>query len=157
MNHRGGSGVTGVRLDDQARAIAEANARAAEMLVRFEEANAELTQAQAELVKREKQATLGQIAASMAHELRNPLGAMHNAVAYLNMAERQALSEKGLRHLAVIDSQIERSNRIITALLDFAEIQPPRAAPREAPGNSGVCAGQAARPGGRRAREGDSR
>jgi two-component system sensor kinase FixL len=84
----------------------------------------ELTQAQAELVKREKLATVGQIAASMAHELRNPLGAMHNAVIYLNMAERQALSEKGLRHLAVIDSQIERSNRIITALLNFAESQP---------------------------------
>jgi two-component system sensor kinase FixL len=83
----------------------------------------ELTQAQAELVKREKLATVGQIAASMAHELRNPLGAMHNAVIYLNMAERQALSEKGLRHLAVIDSQIERSNRIITALLNFAESQ----------------------------------
>lgn len=88
----------------------------------------ELTQAQAELVKREKLATVGQIAASMAHELRNPLGAMHNAVIYLNMAERQALSEKGLRHLAVIDSQIERANRIITALLNFAESQP--AAPR---------------------------
>jgi PAS domain S-box-containing protein len=88
----------------------------------------ELTRAQAELVKREKQATLGQIAASMAHELRNPLGAMHNAVIYLNMAERAALSEKGLRHLGVIDGQIERSNRIITALLNFAESQP--AAPR---------------------------
>jgi PAS domain S-box-containing protein len=84
----------------------------------------ELTQAQAELVRREKQATLGQIAASMAHELRNPLGAMHNAIIYLNMAERQALSEKGLRHLAVIDGQIERANRIITALLNFAESQP---------------------------------
>jgi two-component system sensor kinase FixL len=91
----------------------------------------ELTQAQNELVKRERQATIGQIAASMAHELRNPLGSMHNAVIYLNMAERQSLSEKGLRHLAVIDSQIERSNRIITALLDFAESQP--AVPRVLP------------------------
>jgi two-component system sensor histidine kinase/response regulator len=46
MNHRGGSGATGVRLDDQARAIAEANARAAEMLARLEEVNAQLEQAQ---------------------------------------------------------------------------------------------------------------
>ena len=118
-----GAGIVWVVRDISGRQEHEAALRRA--YDELEHVVRELTQAQAELVKREKLATVGQIAASMAHELRNPLGAMHNAVIYLNMAERQALSEKGLRHLAVIDSQIERSNRIITALLDFAESQPP--------------------------------
>jgi signal transduction histidine kinase len=85
-----------------------------------QERTAELKQAQENLVRREKLATLGQIAGSVAHEIRNPLGAIRNAVYYLKMALGQQLEGKPARHLQIIENEIERSNRVITSLLDFA-------------------------------------
>ncbi len=89
-----------------------------------EERTQELRQAQDKLVRREKLATLGQIAGSIAHELRNPLGAMRNAVYFLNMIVGRELKGKAARHLKIINDEIDRSDRIITSLLDFAKGRP---------------------------------
>lgn len=85
-----------------------------------EERTRALHAAQDELLQREKLAVLGQIAGSVAHELRNPLGTIRNAVYLLNMTVGRDLPDQATRHLALIDDEIDRSNRIITSLLDFA-------------------------------------
>ena len=52
-----------------------------------EERTHELREAQEKLVRHEKLAMLGQLAGSVSHELRNPLGVISNAVYYLNMSQ----------------------------------------------------------------------
>jgi signal transduction histidine kinase len=76
----------------------------------------------------ERLATIGQFAASIGHELRNPLGVMESSVFLL----RQHLQQLGvdepkvLRHLEKISTEVQRSNKTITDLLELARNQPPR-------------------------------
>jgi PAS domain S-box-containing protein len=89
-----------------------------------EDRTRELKRTQVELLKRERLATLGQIAGSIAHELRNPLGAIRNATYFLNMVLTRELKDKAGRHLQIINEEIERSDKIITSLLDYARGRP---------------------------------
>jgi len=53
-----------------------------------EDRTRDLRNAQEQLVRKEKLAVLGQLAGSMGHELRNPLGVISNSVYYLNWSSR---------------------------------------------------------------------
>ncbi len=94
---------------------------------RAEEALQEKTRAleaaQEELVRRERLATLGQLAGGVSHELRNPLGVIKNSVYYLKMVLPE---EEGLRkHLAILEREVATATRIISGMLDFARTTPP--------------------------------
>jgi signal transduction histidine kinase len=82
-----------------------------------------LHEAQEELVRKEKLATLGQLAGGVGHELRNPLGVIKNSVYYLNMILPQ--DAKIQKHLGILDREVANSNRIVTELLDFARVKAP--------------------------------
>ena len=82
-----------------------------------------LHEAQEELVRKEKLATLGQLAGGVGHELRNPLGVIKNSVYYLNMVLPE--DEKIRKHLGILDREVANSNRIVTELLDFARVKTP--------------------------------
>ncbi len=84
-------------------------------------ADARLRQVQQEFVVREKLATLGQVAGSVAHEIRNPLGAIRNAAYFLKLTAGDKLTGKAAKHLEIINEEIARSNQIITSLLDFVQ------------------------------------
>ncbi len=84
-------------------------------------AEEELTRTQAEVVTREKLATLGRVAGSMAHELRNPLGAIRNATYFLKLTASDRLTGRASSHLDIINEEITRANRIITSVVDFAQ------------------------------------
>ena len=89
-----------------------------------EDRTQELLDAQDRLVRKEKLATLGQLAGGVGHELRNPLGAIKNAAYFLNMA----LEEPGpevKETLEILNKEVETSERIISNLLDFARPKPP--------------------------------
>jgi PAS domain S-box-containing protein len=102
---------------------------------RLEEMVAERTQAlqdaQEELLRKERLAVLGQMAGSVAHELRNPLGVISNSVYYLNMLlpECGECSQKADDSLVMITDAVRRSNKIITDLLDFSRGQVSEPAP----------------------------
>ena len=79
----------------------------------------ELTAAQEQLVLHGKLTTLGRVAGSVAHEIRNPLGAIKNASWFLQKNVADRLDGKPLRHLQLIDENIDTADRAITAILDF--------------------------------------
>ncbi|MCK5273780.1 MAG: PAS domain-containing protein, partial [Alphaproteobacteria bacterium] len=74
---------------------------------------------EADLLRKERLAAMGQLTGTVAHELRNPLGAVATSIAVIRRLSGQA----GLdleRSLARAERGIARSDRIITELLDFA-------------------------------------
>lgn len=77
-----------------------------------------------QLLRRERLAALGEIAGSIAHELRNPLGAIRNATYFLNIALSGELKGRVGRHLQIINDEVVRADRIIAALLDYARGRP---------------------------------
>ncbi|MGE0213403.1 MAG: sensor histidine kinase [Parvibaculaceae bacterium] len=81
-----------------------------------------LKDAQDEIVKRGKMAQLGQLTATVAHELRNPLSAVRTSVFLLDRKTRG----NGLEIEPIvqrINNGIARCDGIITQLLDFARAQ----------------------------------
>jgi signal transduction histidine kinase/FixJ family two-component response regulator len=79
-----------------------------------------LRDAQAQLVRQEKLAVLGQLASSIAHELRNPLGVIANAVYYLK-AVQAGTGDTILDYLGLISAEVKAAETIITSLLDFVQ------------------------------------
>ena len=79
--------------------------------------------AQDELLKQERFSTIGHMTATVAHELRNPLGAIGNSLYVI----RQAVAENGNLGRAVerAERSIVRCNKIINNLLDYTGPAPP--------------------------------
>jgi signal transduction histidine kinase len=71
------------------------------------------------LARQERLATLGQLAGTVGHELRNPLFAITNSLFVLR-EEIQDQTAGTKRALARIDRNIERCNAIVGDLLDYA-------------------------------------
>ncbi|HXU94094.1 MAG TPA: ATP-binding protein [Gallionella sp.] len=84
----------------------------------------QLLEAQDELVRKEKLAVLGQVAGSVGHELRNPLGVMSNAVYFLQTVLADA-DDSVKEYLSIIKNEITGSERIVSDLLDSVRIKPP--------------------------------
>jgi signal transduction histidine kinase len=93
--------------------------------LRADQAVAALNEAQAQLVRKDKLAMLGQLAGSVGHELRNPLGVMANAVYYLEMVQPEAQHDIREYH-AILRTQIALSERIVSDLLDFSRVRAPQ-------------------------------
>ncbi|HWV39013.1 MAG TPA: ATP-binding protein [Vulgatibacter sp.] len=106
-------------------AIAIANARLYDDLRRT---YAKVAQAQEALVKRERLAALGELAAVVAHEVRNPLGVMFNSLASLSRLVPLKGDAKVL--FDIVGEEAERLDRIVRDLLDFARPNPPSLATR---------------------------
>ena len=64
-----------------------------------------------------KHATMLQVAASVAHELRNPLGVIRNSVYYIRSKIHG--DDKLIRHLEIIDQEIRASDQLIDQLANF--------------------------------------
>ena len=84
----------------------------------------ELARVRHQLVVHTRLATLGQVAATIAHELRNPLGAVRNAVYYMR---RYGVKEQHdlLEFLQIIDREVSTADRIITDLLEMSRAKEP--------------------------------
>jgi signal transduction histidine kinase len=78
----------------------------------------ELRAAQEELVRKEQLAVVGELAAVIAHEVRNPLAIIANAVAGLR---KQSLTrEDHATLLSILDEETSRLNRLVSDLLRYA-------------------------------------
>jgi signal transduction histidine kinase len=84
---------------------------------------AELARTQKELIDLERLAALGELSASIAHEVRNPLGVIFNSVGSL----RRLLNPKGDAALLldIVSEEADRLNRMVSDLLDYSRpVQP---------------------------------
>ena len=92
-------------------------------------ANEELKEAQEQLIRSERLAAIGQLAGGVGHELRNPLGAIKNAVYYIKgKVAKSELAQKEPRvmeFLDIADDEINSSNKIINDLLGFSRVGKP--------------------------------
>jgi PAS domain S-box-containing protein len=79
----------------------------------------ELHEAQEKLVRQEKLAILGQLAGSVGHELRNPLGVINSALYYLRLIQPKA-ERQVLEYLSMIEAETHLADKIINDLLDFS-------------------------------------
>jgi signal transduction histidine kinase len=78
------------------------------------------------LMEQERLAVVGQLAGGVSHELHNPLGVIKNATYFLNMVLQEGETEPEVGEaLDIMEEQVERSERIIGDLLDFAEQESP--------------------------------
>jgi PAS domain S-box-containing protein len=82
----------------------------------------ELRETQEQLVRQEKLAVLGQLAGSVGHELRNPLGIINNAIYYLRLVQPNA-DETVREYLGIIETETHTADKIISDLLDFSRIK----------------------------------
>jgi signal transduction histidine kinase len=80
--------------------------------------NAELSVVQDELVRKQQLAAVGELAAAIAHEVRNPLAVIVNAVSGLRRRGLKAEDRQML--LNIVDEETARLNRLVTDLLRFA-------------------------------------
>ncbi|MDP2312564.1 MAG: ATP-binding protein [Pseudomonadota bacterium] len=108
-------------LNTMSTALAGYRARTAEQLARLEAANVELRRTQEALLRSEKLASVGRLAAGLAHELGNPLTAVRGYVEILALGE----VDSGDEVVARCQREVERMHRILRSLLDFARQEEP--------------------------------
>ncbi len=102
--------------------LRESSDRIEEQIEHLEEANAELARAQADLVRSEKLASVGRLAAGVAHEVGNPLSSILGLTDILLKGGGTGfkLPNEAREHAAQIRKETERIHRIIRRLLDFS-------------------------------------
>ncbi|MCF8161114.1 MAG: cache domain-containing protein [Polaromonas sp.] len=112
-----------VAVDDKTRTLQhwgqELDAKVTERTRALAESHQSLKQAQAQLVKSEKLAAIGQLTASVAHEINNPIAVMQGNLDLV----RETLGRQALPiapELKLMDQQIERMRLIVTQLLQYA-------------------------------------
>ncbi len=93
------------------------------------EREVELVQAQESAVRLERLAAVGQLAASVGHELRNPLAAIRNAHVYISRQLKSdavtGLNPRVGTFLDLMDRELDASTKIIADLLDFSRAREP--------------------------------
>jgi signal transduction histidine kinase len=110
-------------IDDKTRTLQrwgeELDAKVAERTRELSLSNQSLQQAQAQLVKSEKLAAIGQLTASVAHEINNPIAVMQGNLDLV----REILGAHATpvcAELQLMDQQVDRMRLIVTQLLQYA-------------------------------------
>ncbi|MEO8052127.1 MAG: ATP-binding protein [Acidobacteriota bacterium] len=88
--------------------------------------NAQFQNSLDQLKRADRLSAVGELAASLAHEIRNPLGSIEGAI---DIAERTSSEEKRREFLAIIRKETKRLNGLLTNLLDFARPRSPQMRP----------------------------
>jgi signal transduction histidine kinase/putative methionine-R-sulfoxide reductase with GAF domain len=101
----------------------ELKAFSQQMEEKIQKTTADLKKTEAQLIRSEKLAALGQLAAGIAHEIRNPLTSINILIHSLrqNISSGESRSED----FKVIEEEIHRINEIVDQFLRFAKPAPP--------------------------------
>jgi two-component system sensor histidine kinase HydH len=117
------SGITGV-LADHERGQRLKIEETANQLSR---ANRQLQESFEQLRRSERLSALGELAAGLAHEIRNPLGSFEGALRIVSRPELPEDTRLEFRNLA--QGEVERLKELVASFLDFA--RPPASRPRQ--------------------------
>jgi two-component system sensor histidine kinase PilS (NtrC family) len=82
----------------------------------------ELRRLEQHMRRSERLATVGQLAAGIAHEIRNPLAAISGSIELLRAGPGAGDDDRAL--MAIVHREIQRLNAMITDLLDYANPKP---------------------------------
>ncbi|MBI2090984.1 MAG: HAMP domain-containing protein [Deltaproteobacteria bacterium] len=100
------------------------------MVSRFAEAQGQLKDRHAEEIRRaENLASLGKMAAGIAHEINNPLAGMQNCVRTL--LKKAGHDAQGIQYLKMLQEGLDRIGRTVRQLLDFAREAKPKTEPTD--------------------------
>lgn len=99
------------------------DARTSELRDRYQE----LRRTQEQLVWKEQLAAVGELSAVIAHEVRNPLAIIKNAVSGLRRATLRATDRDTL--LTILDEETDKLNRLVHDLLAYAQPVMPKREP----------------------------
>jgi signal transduction histidine kinase len=111
--------VTGVLADQGRRQRKELELASAKLA----KVNRELQDSFEQIKRADRLSAIGQLSASLAHEIRNPLASIDGAA---NLIESPQTSEEMRKDsLTIIRKEIQRLNRLLTNLLDFARPRRP--------------------------------
>ena len=105
---------------ENARLVGELRHSAAELERRVEERTRQLKEKQAQIIQAEKMAAVGRLAASMAHEINNPLQAI---TLHLQLMADEMQSPETARQLNIVQQEFNRIAGIVERLLDFQRPQ----------------------------------
>ena len=78
-------------------------------------------EAQEFAARQEQLAAAGRLAAEIAHQMKNPLGIINNAAFSLQRALREGKGDVA-QQIQIIQEEVERSDRIITQLIGYAQL-----------------------------------
>jgi len=81
------------------------------------------------MIQSEKLAALGEMSATLAHEIKNPLGIIRSSAQYLAEARQSPAMQSEI--LNYIIDEVDSLNRLLGNILDLAKAKPPSLAPLE--------------------------
>jgi two-component system NtrC family sensor kinase len=114
------AGIEKDRLLEEVRHFNETlQKRIADATTELQQRNVELVEARLSIERSQRLAVLGELSATVAHELGNPLNALSGHLQMLTHADDPANRQ---RHLAVIRSEVDRMVRIIQELLNQTHV-----------------------------------
>ncbi len=111
-------GRLGVSFSQMARRIEDDRQKLKTQIEKLESLNHELNQAQIGLIRSEKLASVGRLAAGLAHEVGNPLAAILGYVGMLKTEELPASEQQDI--LDRVEREVERVDGIIRNLLAYS-------------------------------------
>ena len=114
-------GLTGVMMDITERKESERTLR--EYAQKQQEMVQQLEEAQDRLLRQERLAVLGRLGGGVAHELRNPMGVISNAVYFLKMTQTAA-DETTRKYLEIIARSVRSAEKIVADLLNLTSTRP---------------------------------
>lgn len=112
------------KINTMVNVIGEAQADLKDYSVNLEkkvdEKTKELVETQKKLVQAERLSVIGQMAAVVGHDLRNPLFGIKTAMHYLRKTSSNQMDENGRKMLDLVDKNLESANKILNDLLDYS-------------------------------------
>ncbi len=90
-----------------------------------DERTKELKKVQNELVIQKQLAVIGKLSASVAHDIRNPLGTISNSIYFIDQVSDDYTDVRIKKHINIMQKEIHRVSGILNDLLDFSKVNDP--------------------------------
>lgn len=92
-----------------------------EMIIRLDKAQGEIEKAQKSIIHTEKLATLGQMSASLAHEINNPVAGIKNCIKRLSNDTSNIA--QNIEYLVLMNHAVEKIERVARDYLNFSRFE----------------------------------